>query len=1150
MKKEQPCRTTLLDDTPAATDHLGPHARIAATIAQMIQEEPSGRCVGLEGDWGSGKSTVVNLVRGLLSSDEHVRVVVFDAWAHQGDPLRRAFLEHLHTQLGDTPSWLSDSNGWTNKFEFLSGKKSESETRTDPILTRRGLFLALSLLLTPIALTAARLNSTFLGLDVASNIAIPLAAIPFILMVSFLLHGKWRTCRATGKGAEVDHNADLFGILMNKIVTEQKTCTVESGEPTSIEFESVFSELLKDALQPNRRLVLVVDNLDRVATSDALRVWATLQAFVHPSDHRQGDWVRRLWVLVPFSAQGLRRLWATGSPEVAQGSSNQSTEVETWRSFIDKAFAIRLRVPAPVMSDWHQYFLKVMKEVLPDHSDADFFDCHRVYSLFVDKKPPPTPRQMKLVANQVGILHRQWGHVIPLSHMTYFALLSASGLPIDAGLRKPGQSDGLPDPKISAALGTSLSDNLAALWFGVDAEHARQELLQGPIVDALGRGDGERLAELARVVGFWEVLGPVVEVEFGNPQGGDTRRFFMAVAALLDADLVDLPNTPTSAVVLDRMVAAVQSLDALSPFDEVAGKALAGLIAKAGTRIDAKRLLRLIQAFSIESVAAKEDAIEQWLRALHLVLTALESAGRQADYSGGLRVPGDAMQFIVVCEKLEMLGFSKKFFGLLRPEADAASIEAAFRQHVNDQKYTATTIDFLQVMLDSQVGPPMDRLATILGTRLTSAPFIPDFSVLVEGLFMLRTHGSLIAKQKLAEVAKSGHAFTNVSPQANTVSQDSMAWAALLVIEGNPNLAGNVKHIQRALGQPARHQVDPVEQGGIKALTSALSSLTVDLVEKFLKNAKAYSEAKYVWDGKATSPAIQAFADHCFRFSASRGDSWLFTEERVFAHWQMLVTVFTDKGMVGLLKKLMRDSTFLQTTCRRPFAVDQAGFHGYLLQAGAASSVEYRDWLSAALRQITKPTWNAQLATPGALVDLVVGAVNTGVPVNLEAAFEDALVDHARTAIAGKLDNSPDAGSWRKLPEALNGEPERKTLRTKLAELAALETSIAPVFWELYGAEIREVDVWVPLAKEFRNLAEHAVEKLDPVSLAQVVGILKQGAGLDDALRELPGHLVDDLQRRIRKALRDEKALGDAAGPIRDLASILGTDGDLPTGER
>src|SRR6266566_6074920 len=89
----------LLPDVPASEDAFGPHKRIAKAIHELITREEGARAIALVGTWGGGKSTVINLLK--QEADQYLAVFIFDAWAHESDPLRRTFLERLIGYLTD-----------------------------------------------------------------------------------------------------------------------------------------------------------------------------------------------------------------------------------------------------------------------------------------------------------------------------------------------------------------------------------------------------------------------------------------------------------------------------------------------------------------------------------------------------------------------------------------------------------------------------------------------------------------------------------------------------------------------------------------------------------------------------------------------------------------------------------------------------------------------------------------------------------------------------------------------------------------------------------------------------------------------------------------------------------------------------------------
>ncbi len=68
------------------------HAKVAAAIAELPATERGGKCIGLSGSWGSGKSSVVEILRHKLRQLHagNIDIFVFDAWAHQGEEIKKA----------------------------------------------------------------------------------------------------------------------------------------------------------------------------------------------------------------------------------------------------------------------------------------------------------------------------------------------------------------------------------------------------------------------------------------------------------------------------------------------------------------------------------------------------------------------------------------------------------------------------------------------------------------------------------------------------------------------------------------------------------------------------------------------------------------------------------------------------------------------------------------------------------------------------------------------------------------------------------------------------------------------------------------------------------------------------------------------------
>ena len=130
-----------LSDEPARSDAFGSHERVSEALAGVIDAEAGGKAIALTGAWGSGKSTVIRLLRARLSILDRARkgstqIFEFDAWVHEGDSLRRAFLESLGRFLRKV-EWISEEY-WAETRWHLSRKEDQSVTTSRPSLTGWG----------------------------------------------------------------------------------------------------------------------------------------------------------------------------------------------------------------------------------------------------------------------------------------------------------------------------------------------------------------------------------------------------------------------------------------------------------------------------------------------------------------------------------------------------------------------------------------------------------------------------------------------------------------------------------------------------------------------------------------------------------------------------------------------------------------------------------------------------------------------------------------------------------------------------------------------------------------------------------------------------------------------------------------------------
>ena len=419
-------------------------------------------------------------------------------WSHQDDPLRRTFLEDLITHVRGF-GWVNKEK-WDRRIAELARRRREDTTRIVPRLTRNGVGFAFTLLAIPIGSALIGAGLSLLGSKDASatlgavllpaGITIGLA--PAIYYGGFLAGVRiWRRIRRGVRNEEDGRLSELPALVTGQASTESRTVMTQTPDPTSVEFESMFRDLLDEALKPEgRKLLLVVDNLDRVEPSDALSIWSTLQTFLGHSDYQRPDWIDRLWVLIPYDDSAIVRLWDRSSSDATKPTNSSLAT-----SFLDKTFQLRFRVPPLLLSNWREFLQEALQQALPNHQEADF---HGVYRAFAAKggleRSAPTPRDLKLFVNQIGSLHREWQHEFPLSHLACYVLFQKDYKDMRKALLSNEDFE-----LLSRNIGQDWRGTIASLHFGVPIEEARQLLLRGPIQVALANGDARLCRILSRL---------------------------------------------------------------------------------------------------------------------------------------------------------------------------------------------------------------------------------------------------------------------------------------------------------------------------------------------------------------------------------------------------------------------------------------------------------------------------------------------------------------------------------------------------------------------------------------------------------------------------------------------------------------------------
>lgn len=534
------------DDFFASPSEIGSHERIATAVAAAIRQSLDLKVIDLLGPWGSGKSTVVGLVeKHLKAEDAPVKTYTFcfDAWLHQSDPPRRAFLETFIRFL--IKEKLTNEDRWKKQLAELNRQIEETETTSTPALTFSGRVLLFLLLLVPFGLQFVGHDWFEAAYGNKPSIAalwafwLGFATIPLTFFAALIIYYRWRPVRLPWKDGywtrknwstnRPPHEDDsLLSLFINRQLEKQKSRVVRTPDPTAIEFQRIFRDIITAVSQPDRRIILVIDNLDRLNETDAVTLWGTIRSFFLGAVDDASDIpdAQLPTVILPVDQKALERMYEIQhDPDVAR---------ILVRSFMDKTFDLTFYVTPPVLSDWHAYLSVKMQSVFGNHLEADWaFHVGRLYEKRYQEVGGITPRDINVTINAIATLWLQWhGQGVSFVTVAYYAIFRDE---IDDDI-----VGAVHNPKIDVSeFAPDWQRGLAALHFGRAPDVAIQILIEPQLRRAIENYGFPAFKEQAETRGFPEVFQRILDASAGDVAFASKASLLLNELAPADAPWVD-----------------------------------------------------------------------------------------------------------------------------------------------------------------------------------------------------------------------------------------------------------------------------------------------------------------------------------------------------------------------------------------------------------------------------------------------------------------------------------------------------------------------------------------------------------------------------------------------------------------------------------
>lgn len=547
----------IIQDEPTETDlfHGGGHDRTAHSLSRAIVKFDDGdRAIGLDGSWGSGKSSVVEMAERKLKERngkgrKTYHFFTFDIWKSQGSGFRRSYLEHFITWAKHT---FPKKKARLEKIENqIQGKTKEIETNNQPILDWYGISVVVFLPFLPLYYFWAR--KVFDEAVEAGKARDFLASAPFLLLVFFVaatfVRAWWLFKFSSERSRYQNFKSAISRLLLigSRQLQDQKVVQrVREIDPNDYEFHSTLREILSVVQTETDRVVVVLDNIDRLPRKEIKEYWALVRSiFSRTQGETSFGKNADITAIVPYD----RKLIEANVNEDDEPTETDSelTSLAS-RELFSKTFGEILVVAPPVLSNAREFFADKLEEALPQQVSTD--DRFRTYRIFCELLSADggvtTPRQIVSFVNDLSSLYELQDGKFELPTVAAFIAHQ------DTLTDNPtilNNEDGLNAKIASLTANPNLVKHLASMVFNVDEDLAFQILLDGEIASAFVSDSAEDLIKISTAPGFDDRVDDVLQDNIDEwTSTGDLKHAIGNAAKLLVGYTGDAKNYITRTI--------------------------------------------------------------------------------------------------------------------------------------------------------------------------------------------------------------------------------------------------------------------------------------------------------------------------------------------------------------------------------------------------------------------------------------------------------------------------------------------------------------------------------------------------------------------------------------------------------------------------
>lgn len=485
------------------------HDRVAQAIHEYIKSKKNHRVIGLDGEFGSGKSSILQMLeRKIISEGTKSKLWIFDCEQNYQGSIKSNFIELFTDEIISLLKKIghdSKINEVVKNRDIALGRHFSYTKDTRSHISIWAILLIVSGVLSPTfirdylpqlrgtAVLPWWLHLLYLGASLSPIIILGLAF--FFNKNSQPGKKRWNISSLL-KGSSDDHISETIEI---------------SKEVSPLDLKRALAKHLH-AVADNH-FIIVIDNLDRLPREVLRSVWSDLEIFTSVTG------TENLSVVVPFCS--------TKVSKYLNGDNEQGYDS---KDFIAKKFPVVFRTPPIITSGWKDAFRKLWTESFGDANLSDADTC----SVILQRHSPMagglvTPRLQKRFINDIATTFLVTsGHPSVVCIAAYIAICKYNGVSIETMLNATHASapsnttldtvdeeetiDEQNLEKTKRILKAMFGEGMEKGWpiqilqihFQTSPDIAIAELIDQPLATAIDSQDGKKLAALISYFGFMD----------------------------------------------------------------------------------------------------------------------------------------------------------------------------------------------------------------------------------------------------------------------------------------------------------------------------------------------------------------------------------------------------------------------------------------------------------------------------------------------------------------------------------------------------------------------------------------------------------------------------------------------------------------------